>query len=121
MLHICNTLEENPEKNGALMTSGWFKKYPVNIINWWDHHFAPVQEAKKVYKDTFCLAGGLDHKKTLMDSPEAIMAEAKRAIETTSEGGGFILAGGCTVSSEAPLASYNAVGKAVELYGRYKK
>jgi uroporphyrinogen decarboxylase len=121
MLHICNTLEENPEKNGGLMTSGWFKQYPVNIINWWDHHFVPIQEAKKVYKDTFCLAGGLDHKQTLMGSSEAIMAEAKQAIEAAGEGGGFILAGGCTVSSEAPQASYNAVGKAVELYGRYKK
>lgn len=120
MLHICNTLDENPEKNGALMTSGWFKQYPVNIINWWDHHFTPAAEAKKVYKDKFCIAAGLDHRKTLMSTPDAIMAEAKQAIESAGKGGGFILAGGCTVSSEAPLATYNAVGKAVELYGRYR-
>ena len=55
-----------------------------------------------------------------MGSPEGVIAEAKQAIESAGEGGGFILAGGCTVSSNAPLASYNAVGKAVELYGRYR-
>ena len=121
MLHICNTTHENPEKNGALMTSGWFKQYPVNIINWWDHNFVTAAEAKQVYRDKFCIAAGLDHKKTLMGPPEGIMAEAKQAIESAGEDGGFILAGGCTVSSEAPLASYNAVGRAVELYGRYKK
>ncbi|MBD3171511.1 hypothetical protein GF326_03465 [Candidatus Bathyarchaeota archaeon] len=121
MLHICNTLDENPEKDGGLVTGGWFNEYPVNILNWWDHHFVPVGEAKKVYEGKKCIAGGLDHKKTLMDTPEAIMAEAKQAIKDAGEDGGFILAGGCTVSHEAPLANYNAVGKAVQLYGKYKK
>lgn len=121
MLHICNTLDENPEKDDGLMTGGWFTEYPVNILNWWDHHFVPVGEAKKVYEGKKCIAGGLDHKKTLMDTPEAIMAEAKQAIKDAGEDGGFILAGGCTVSHEAPLANYNAVGKAVQLYGKYKK
>ena len=121
MLHICNTLDENPEKDGGLMTEGWFNEYPVNILNWWDHHFTPLKEAKQVYGGKKCIAGGLDHKKTLMGTPEAILAESKQAIEDAAEGGGFILAGGCTVSHEAPLANYNAVGKAVELYGRYKK
>lgn len=121
MLHICNTLDENPEKDGGLMTDGWFNEYPVNILNWWDHHFVPVRKAKKVYEGKKCIAGGLDHKKTLMDTPEAIMAEAKQAIKDAGEDGGFILAGGCTVSHKAPLANYNAVGKAVQLYGKYKK
>jgi len=121
MLHICNTVKENPEKNGGLMSSGWFKQYPVNIINWWDHNFVSASDAKKVYADKFCIAAGLDHKETLMRATEGIMAETKHAIETAGEDGGFILAGGCTVSSEAPIESYNAVGRAVELYGRYKK
>lgn len=121
MLHICNTQDENPEKNGGLMTGGWFKEYPVNIINWWDHHFVPAAEAKKTYGKKFCIAAGLDHRKTLIGSSKAIMAEAKQAIESAGVGGGFILAGGCTVSSMAPIESYNAVGRAVELYGRYKK
>lgn len=121
MLHICNTLDENPEKNGGLMMRGWFKQYPVNIINWWDHHFVPAHKAKEVYKDDFCIAAGLDHKKTLMGQPEAIMAEARHAIETAGKDGGFILTGGCTVSSQAPLATYNEVGRAVEIYGRYRR
>lgn len=121
MLHICNTLEENPQKNGRLMSEGWFKNYPVNCINWWDHHFVSAAEAKNIYGDKFCIAAGLDHKKTFAgDDIEKIMCEAEKAIKTAGTEGGFILAGGCTVSSEASLKAYNAVGKAVEKYGYYK-
>ena len=33
MLHICSTPEGNAQDQN-LMESGWFKKYPVDIINW---------------------------------------------------------------------------------------
>jgi uroporphyrinogen-III decarboxylase len=121
MLHICNTLDENPERHGELMSSGWFEKYPVNILNWWDHHFTPLSQAKKVFKGRFCLAGGLDHKLTLTKSPEEIEKEAIKAIKDAKEGGGFILAGGCTVTSEAPVHTYNTVAKVVMEHGVYKK
>lgn len=121
MLHICNTLDENPEKNGGLMTGGWFENYPVNILNWWDHHFTPVGHAKEVYRDKFCLAGGLNHKYTLIKSPYEIEKEAIEAIKNAGEGGGFILAGGCTVTSDAPIWTYNTVAKVVMEHGVYKK
>jgi uroporphyrinogen-III decarboxylase len=121
MLHICNTLDENPEKNGGLMTDGWFRHYPVNILNWWDHHFTPAIDAKKIYKDKFCIAAGLDHKSTLVKSPKEIEKEVIQAIESAGEGGGFILAGGCTVASLAPTWTYNTVGRTVEKYGVYNR
>jgi len=121
MLHICNTLDENPENDGVLMTDGWFKKYPVNILNWWDHHFTPALEAKEVYKDKFCIAACLDHKFTLIKSPADIDKEVIEVIESVGEGGGFILAGGCTVNIAAPIWAYDTVGKTVEKYGVYKR
>ncbi len=118
MLHICNTLEENPQKNGGLMLDGWFKNYPVNCINWWDHHFVPAVEGKKIYGDKFCIAAGLDHKNTLAsDKIEEIIREAKDSIQAAGREGGFILAGGCTLSPGVSLDAYNAVGKAIERYG----
>jgi uroporphyrinogen decarboxylase len=121
MLHICNNMEEDPEKNGQLMSKGWFKEYPVNTINWWDHHFTPASEAKGVYGDDFCIATGLDHKGVLAEGdPQNIMEEAKKVMVSAGKGGGFILAGGCTVTPEAHLSTYNAVGRAVEKFGYYQ-
>jgi uroporphyrinogen decarboxylase len=41
LLHICSTDYENPQKDSGLMEAGWFKNYPVDAINWWDHSFTP--------------------------------------------------------------------------------
>jgi uroporphyrinogen decarboxylase len=120
MLHICNTADENPQKNGGLMLDGWFKKYPVKCINWWDKAFVPAVKGKEVYGDTFCIATGLPAKDVFLHSkPEDIMGEAHDAIRSAGKGGGFFLTGGCTISVDVPKANYNAVGRAAEKYGRY--
>jgi len=67
------------------------------------------------------MAAGLDHKSTLIKSPADIEKEVIEDIESVAEGGRFILAGGCTVNSVAPIWAYNTVGKTVEKYGVYKK
>ena len=120
LLHICSNDLENPQKNGGLMEEGWFRKYPVDAINWWDRNFTSIQTAKKVYGDRFCIVAGIDHKQTMLHgAPEQVEAEVKNAINCASKDGGFILGSGCTLNQNTPLANYNAVGRAVETYARH--
>ena len=122
LLHICSDTKENPQSNGGLMEEGWFKQYPVNSINWWDADFTPCSVAKKIYGDKFCIIAGVDHYKTLrLGRPEQVEENVRQSIESTAAGGGFIIGPGCTISQNTPLDNLNAVGRAVEKYGKYKK
>jgi len=119
LLHICSNEQENPQQNGGLMEEGWFKQYPVDAINWWDASFTPCSVGKSVYGDRFCIVAGLDQRRTMRHgTPQQVEEEAKAAIERSAQGGGFILAPGCTVNQDTSLANFNAVGRAVERYGR---
>jgi uroporphyrinogen decarboxylase len=119
MMHICSTSAGNPQDQG-LFEEGWFKKYPVDIINWDAHEYTWLDKAKKIYGDKFAICGGLNRVKTLRTgTPAEVEAETKKAIEDASEGGGFMLGPGCTVYQDMPRANYNAVGKAVIKYGYY--
>ncbi|MGD2142457.1 MAG: uroporphyrinogen decarboxylase family protein [Candidatus Bathyarchaeota archaeon] len=121
LLHICSNDREDPQKNGGLMENGWFERYPVDAINWWDHGFTPLERGKAVYGEKFCLIGGINHRKTMLTgTPQQVEAEVKDAIERAGKGGGFIIGPGCTLSQETPLSNYNAVARAVEIYGRYR-
>jgi len=122
VLHICSAKDEDPQKNGGLMENAWFKNYPVNAINWADKTFTPVEEAKKIYGDEFCILGGLDHAKTLrFGTPEQVVEDIKRVLTTVTEKRGFMLGPGCTTFQDMPIANYNAVGKAVIKFGMVKK
>jgi uroporphyrinogen decarboxylase len=120
MLHICSTPEGNAQDQN-LMESGWFKKYPVDIINWDAHDYTWLDKAKEIYGDTFAICGGLDRSNDSMRSGkiDQVEADVKKAIEDAGEGGGFMLGPGCTVYQDMPRASYNAVGRAVIKYGNY--
>lgn len=122
LLHICSNDRENPQKDGGLMEKGWFAKYPVDAINWWDSSFTHLKTAKEVYGDRFCLVGGVDQRKTILHgTPRQVEEEVKAAIEGASKGGGLIIGPGCTLSQGTPLANYNAVGRAVARYGQYRR
>jgi len=122
LLHICSNAQENPQRNGGLMEKGWFKKYPVNAINWWDRSFTPLSKAKEIYGKSFCLIGGLDQKETMLHgTPDQVEKEVQSAIESAPEGSGLIIGPGCTLNQHTPLANYNAVGRAVEKYGRHRR
>jgi uroporphyrinogen decarboxylase len=122
LLHICSAEGEDPQKDGGYMEGGWFKKYPVDAINWDDGSFTPLEKAKKIYGDKFCLVGGIDQKQTMLKgTPHQVEAVVKDAIERAGQGGGLIIGPGCTLNAETPIANYNAVARAVEKYGRYKK
>jgi uroporphyrinogen decarboxylase len=122
LLHICSAKGEDPEKDGGYMENGWFKNYPVNAINWYDSSFTPLEKAKEIYGNKFCLVGGVDQRETMLHgSPQQVEATGKDAIERAGKRGGFMIGPGCTLNAETPLANYNAVARAVEKYGRYKK
>lgn len=122
LLHICGDRQENPQQNGGLMEEGWFKQYQVNAINWWDACFTPCSLGKRIYRGRFCVIGGVDHYQTMRyGTPDQVEKEVKAAIENAAEGGGFMIGPGCTLFQETPLANFNAVARAVEKYGRYKK
>ncbi|MEE8354314.1 MAG: uroporphyrinogen decarboxylase family protein [Candidatus Bathyarchaeia archaeon] len=121
LLHICSARGEDPQKDGGYMEEGWFKNYPVDAINWDDTLFTPVEKAKEIYGDKFCIIGGIDRKKALLEgSPRKVEEAVKDAIERAGRGGGFIIGPGCTLNANTPLENYNAVARAVEKYGRYK-
>ncbi|MCW4012465.1 MAG: hypothetical protein NWF07_05665 [Candidatus Bathyarchaeota archaeon] len=120
MMHICSTPQGNAQDQN-LMESGWFKKYPVDIINWDAHDYTWLDKAKEIYGDTFAICGGLNRDYSSMRSGkiDQVEADVKKAIEDAGEGGGFMLGPGCTVYQDQPRASYNAVGRAVTKYGYY--
>jgi uroporphyrinogen decarboxylase len=119
MMHICSTVAGNAQDQG-LFEEGWFKKYPVDIINWDAHDYTWLDKAKEIYGDKFAICGGLDRVKTLRKgTPADVEEEVKKAIKDASVGGGFILGPGCTVYQDMPRANYNAVGRAVIKYGYY--
>jgi len=121
LLHICNVRDENPQKDGGLMEAGWFKKFPINIINWDSHVFTSLEKAKEIYGDQFCILGGLNQTATLRKgTPEMVMEEARKAIKSMWDGAGFILGAGCVTPWDTPLANLNAVGRAALKYGVYK-
>ncbi len=122
LLHICSNDQEDPQKDGGLMEEGWFKRYPVEAINWWDKSFTPAPVAKEIYGDKFCIVGGVDQRQTMLHgTPQQIEKEVKAAIEGAGKDGGFIIGPGCTLFQDTPLANYNAVARAVEKYGVYKR
>ncbi|HDJ21776.1 MAG TPA: hypothetical protein ENF19_01060 [Candidatus Bathyarchaeota archaeon] len=119
MLHICSTPQGNPQDKG-LMESGWFKKYPVNIINWDAHAFTWLDKAKEIYGDSFAICGGLNRSTTLRrGTPREVEAEALKAMGDAAEGGGFMLGPGCTVYQDTPRENINAVGRAAIKHGWY--
>lgn len=119
LMHICSTPEGNAKK---LLENGWFKKYSVNAINWDSSEYTSIAEGMKIYKNNFCIVGGLDHKKTLRTgTPKEIEIEVKNIIDSAVDKGGFMIGPGCTVFQDMPYNNYNAVGRAVLKYGVYKK
>ena len=125
LLHICSEkdrMQEDPQRNGGMMEEGWFRQYPVNAINWWNAYFTPLSVGKKIYGDKFCIVAGIDFDRTMAyGSPKQVEDEVKESIEAAAEGGGFIIQSGCTLLQDTPLANFNAVGRAVEKYGQYKR
>ena len=100
------------------MEDGWVKQYPVDAINWYDSSFTPLEKAKKIYGDKFCIVGGVDHRQLMKHgTPKQVEDAVKDAIERTKHDGGFIIGPGCILTADAPIENYNAVARAVMTHG----
>src|SRR5258705_7835672 len=87
--------------------------YPVQIVSWADHDPGNPSVAELKKATTKTLLAGIDHERTMVSgTPEAVVAEARAAIEA-SQGTRFILGPGCAVPAAAPERSYAAAREAV--------
>ena len=88
---------------------------PVSVINWHDRETAPsLAEALEVYSGAVC--GGLQRETTMvLGTPEAVIAEAHDALQSTG-GQRFILGTGCVTPTTAPYGNLMAARSAVEKY-----
>lgn len=99
ILHICK--KNNMLKNLA--------DYPVSVINWdaSESTNPDLAEGKKFFRGA--VAGGIDHKKTLVEgSVNDLIAEAEKACTLTA-GERWILAPGCSISTKTPSENLHAL------------
>ncbi len=75
--------------------------YPAHVLNWYDRAGGPSLGEARARVGT-CLAGGIDHERTLMlGTPEEIAGEIRSAAAEVG-GKGLILAPGCGVPITVP-------------------
>lgn len=92
-------------------------RYPVQAVNWHDRRVGPpLAEARRL--TTKALVGGLNDQGAINGgNPEAAAAEAREAVAEAGGGagerGGFVLAPGCVIATDAPEATLRAVMAAV--------
>ena len=71
-----------------------------------------------MYSGVFCIVGGVDHEVTMRTgAPAQVENEVRNAIQSAGKKG-FMIGPGCTLVQDTPLGNFNAVGRAVERYGR---
>jgi uroporphyrinogen decarboxylase len=87
--------------------------YPVQVVNWHDRETPPsLAEALERFPAALC--GGLRQWETMArGEPEAVVAEARDAIEQTG-GRRFILGTGCVTPAVAPTSNIHAARAVVE-------
>lgn len=91
--------------------------YGANSLHWWDKGTTlSLKRARAELSDKFCLAGGIDHKGTMMKTPLDVEGEIKDAIRIVG-GEGFILGPGCTLSPRTPRENMLAAIAAARKYG----
>ena len=94
--------------------------YGANSLHWWDKGTTlSLERAKAELSDRFCLAGGIDHKETMLKTALEVEAEVRDAIRAV-DGEGFILGPGCTLSPRTPRANMLAAIAAARKYGGRK-
>ncbi|MEM2882510.1 MAG: uroporphyrinogen decarboxylase family protein [Candidatus Bathyarchaeia archaeon] len=92
--------------------------YGANSLHWWDKGTTlSLERARAELSDRFSLAGGIDHKGTMLRTPSEVEAEIRDAIRAVG-GEGFILGPGCTLSPRTPRENMLAAIAAARKYGK---
>ena len=81
--------------------------YPAHVVNWYDRADGPTLAAARTMTEK-CLAGGLDHERTLMlGTTDEIAAEVHDAVAQANRRG-LLLAPGCGVPCPVPELNLRA-------------
>lgn len=93
-----------------------FAKYPVQILNWHDRKTPPtLSEGKELFHGA--VAGGLEEWQVVADgTPAEVQAQVQNAIQQTG-GIGLIVAAGCVISTDTPVANIQVARRTVEANG----
>jgi len=75
--------------------------------------------AKRTVGRKVCLQGNIDTTRMLMGSPSEVFMQARKCIDATGEGGGFILSSGCEIPLDAPHENVKSMVEAARRYGGY--
>lgn len=115
MLHICGNIYPLFEL-GKKLGINIFKDLEADIldIDW------QVQMKDAIEMSSICCRGNLNPSEVLVSgSPEKVLEESKKIIETAGPTKGLILGAGCDMSYYTPKENYQAMVNAVKEYGFY--
>lgn len=93
------------------------KDFPKGWVCW---HFdqTDMAKAKQVLGDSNCIVGNVPSSLMVSGTPEAVKDYCRDLMEKCSDGGGYILAGGCS-ATESNADNFRAMMQAAREYGRY--
>ncbi|MBO4798569.1 MAG: uroporphyrinogen decarboxylase family protein [Candidatus Methanomethylophilaceae archaeon] len=107
-IHICgNTLD----------TMEQFPEIGADCLSY--DHAVNTEKALRKSRGKFTLMGNIDPvNQIMMGTPESVMSESRKLLETADGRGGFILAPGCETPITSPDENVLAMGKAVREWSR---
>ena len=84
-----------------------------------DFEKTDMKKAKEILGGTVTIYGNVPSALCVYGSPEEVDAYCKQLIDDCAEGGGFILASGCSLPANAKVENVRALTEAVESWGWY--
>ncbi len=81
--------------------------------------FTDIFQAKSVLRDHMCLMGDVPPALLTLGTPKEVTDYCRRLIDEVGEGGGFILAQGCTVPADAKFENVRAMLETARDHGQY--
>jgi hypothetical protein len=97
----------------------YFTQFPKGSVNWLFDQ-SDMARAKQVLGKNCSISGNVPSSLTVTGDPKDVKAYCKKLIETCGQGGGYMLAAGCTAENPK-LDNLRAMVQAVNEYGVYRK
>jgi uroporphyrinogen-III decarboxylase len=91
---------------------------PRSGVIWWFDR-TDMAKAKKILGNVSCIIGNVPTSVVMTGTPEEVKKYCRQLIETCAPGGGYILAGGASIS-KGKIENLRAMMEAAYEYGKYK-